>query len=181
MICCRPGTPDSRGSAVGLLLALSFFLAWKVALASSAERTTTASGSADPASFDRDVVVSSPRKAAALAQGLDLGAEDAGSSPEHHRSLGYALIPGDTTDAPVSTGNTNLDCDLLTECINGCHSRFYKVTGGTGQLISASTCAVVTLPQRLYVWKGSSSDCSTFTCTGTFAARIGLVWFGSVP
>jgi hypothetical protein len=185
MICRRPGTTTFRvGSAVGLLLTLSSFLAWKVAFASSAEGTATASGSADTASFDRDVVVSSPGNVAALARDLDLGAEDADSSlsAKRHRSLQTSIaIRGDTTGAPLSSGNNNTKCAALTDCINGCHSRFYKVTGGTdGGYIYADTCGTASVAHRVYAWKGSGSVCSTFACTGTFAVCLGWVGLGWV-
>jgi hypothetical protein len=183
MICCRPGPPTWRvGSAVRLLLTFLFsFLAWETALASSAEVTATASGGD---AFDKDVVFSSPAekaKVAGLARGLALREEDADSPPKQHRSLFSIDFTDSTTSAPLSAGNNNTVCGGLTDCINGCRSRFYKVTGGTGGPIFASTCRSVSFAQRLYVWKGGSSDCSTFTCTSTFAVCWGWGWsFASV-
>jgi hypothetical protein len=86
-------------------------------------------------------------------------------------------LSGDTTNAPVPSRNPIPECGGLADCINGCRSRFYKVTGGTGNTISAQTCYSVVFGQRTYVWKGSSSDCSTFTCTGTFGGGD-WSWFG---
>jgi hypothetical protein len=170
MICRRPGTPTSRvRSAVGLLLTLSSLLVWGADFASSAQWTAVASGGD---AFDRDVVAA--EKAAALAWGTDLRADSA--SQQEHRSLG-TIVPfsGDTTNAPESSGNNNTECGGLSGCINGCRSRFYKVTGGIGGISSVSTCGSVNFAQRLYVWKGSGSSCSTFTCTGTLSAWSALV------
>jgi hypothetical protein len=191
MICRRrPCTPTSSrvgSSAVGLLLLmLSSFLVWGTDFASSAEGTTTAASGADAAFFDKDVAVSpkppvpaEKAQAAALAQSPDRGAEDVGSSlSKGHRSLqSNVYIAGDTTNATQSGGNPNLSCgDDLSVCINGCRSRFYKVTGGTGEFINVATCGSVNFAQRLYVWKGSGgSACSAFTCTGTYASRPGSV------
>jgi hypothetical protein len=178
MICYRPGTLTSRvSSAVGLLLTLSSLLVWGAEFAPSAEWTaTTASGDA----FVRDVVVSSPaEEATAQARGLVLRAEDADAPPKYHRSVLTSLsLSGNTTDAPSSVGNTNSECGGLSGCINGCRSRFYKVTGGTPlNYISANTCGSDAFANQLYVWKGSGSACSTFTCTGTLAAWIVVVRF----
>jgi hypothetical protein len=177
MICRRPGTPTSRvRSAVGLLLTLSSLLVCGTAFASSAKMWTTASGDS---AFDRDVALSSSpaEKAAAavLAQRLNFRAEDADSPSKYHRTLQYVEIQGNTTDAPVSAGNPRLYCGDLTYCINGCRSRFYKVTGGTGNEISAYTCVDANFKHRLYVWMGSSSACSNFTCTGTLATWVVVV------
>jgi hypothetical protein len=169
MISRRPGTLISCvRSAVGLLLTLSSFLVWGTAFASSAEST---SASGDTA-FDEDVVLlPAAEKTAALARDLDLRVDAV--ALQRHRSLQYTetVHPGDTTSAPLSAGNNNTECGGLTDCINGCHSHFYKVTGATtGSSLYAYTCYYVNFAQRLYIWKGSSSDCSTFTCTGTRTA-----------
>jgi hypothetical protein len=84
---------------------------------------------------------------------------------------------GDTTDAPVSSGNPadqNVGgCAGFSGCINDCRSTFYKVVtggGGAGAEITASTCTSPTyFQQRLFVWQqgGASSACSSFMCTGT--------------
>jgi hypothetical protein len=86
-------------------------------------------------------------------------------------------LSGDTTNGPVPSRNPIPECGGLADCINGCRSRFYKVTGGKGSLITATTCYSPVFGQRTYVWKGSSSDCSTFTCTGTFGGGD-WGWFG---
>jgi hypothetical protein len=188
MICYRPGAFTSRvRSAVGLLLLLTLSSmlvcgADFVASSSSAERTAT---TASDAAFDRDVAVlpavAEEAKDDAMARDLDLRrAEDADSSlSKRHRSLAYIPFTDDTSSAPLSAGNpSTLSCGGggLSTCINGCRSRFYKVTGGvTGGYIAATTCGTTNFAQRLYVWKGTSSDCSTFTCTGTFAACFGFV------
>jgi hypothetical protein len=171
---CRPKIPTLRvHSAVALLLFTMSSL-----LVAGAEWTTSGADAA----FDRDVAFSpSPppvevnAKAAALAQSLDRrrAEEDADSSWSkrgHHRMLPYSdvLFTDSTTAAPVSAGNpATASCGGLTGCINGCRSRFYRVTGGIGNPITATTCYHSYFPQRLYVWKGTGSDCSTFTCTGT--------------
>jgi hypothetical protein len=117
-----------------------------------------------------------------MPQGLDIRAEDAAASPKH-RSL-YTTLPftGDTTSAPLSSGNNNTVCGGLTDCINGCHSHFYKVTGVTTRgEIGAGTCGSADFSLQLYVWKGSGSDCSTFTCTSKYASgllRSCVGWFG---
>jgi hypothetical protein len=185
MFCCRPGTRASsrvRSAAVGLLLLLTLGTAFA---STAAEGTATAaSGSADAAadaaSFDRNSALSkTAEKAAALAQGLALRTEDADADapPKPHRSLQFSYVDftDDTTSAPLSSGNPTPTCGSMTDCINGCHSRFYKVAG-TGEWIDAFTCGTVSFAQRLYVWKGSSSVCTTFTCSGTFAARLGCCW-----
>jgi hypothetical protein len=184
----RTFTSSRLGSAVGLLLlALSSFLVWGTELASSAEGTTAAASNGDTA-FDRDVALA-PAAAEetmddAMARDLDLrrAEEDAdsSSSTRRNRSLSTNLpFTDDTTSAPLSAGNPSaLSCGGLSTCINGCRSRFYKVTGGvTGGYLAATTCSTAHFAQRLYVWKGTRSDCSTFTCTGTFAACFGFVWF----
>jgi hypothetical protein len=139
---------------------------------------TTAARSAGTS--DRDVV-SPPGKAfssSSSPQGLDLrGAEDtaAAAHPQKRRRRSLLTIytfAHNTTDAPVSARNPNLSCGALSsDCINGCQSRFYKLTGGTGGQIYANTCGTSSFFQRLYVWKGTgtgTSACPTFTCTGTF-------------
>jgi hypothetical protein len=78
---------------------------------------------------------------------------------------------GDTTAAPVSTGNpADKDfgtCSNLVTCINGCRSVYYRVTGVRGTPIVASTCGSVAHQQRLYVWDGSGAECSSFRCAST--------------
>jgi hypothetical protein len=181
MICRRrPGTPTSSrvgSSAVGLLLLLTLS-SFRVC---EADFASAAASGAD-AAFDEDVALSSPAekaKAAAMSPGINLRAEeDADSPPKPRRSLGLLNFMNDTSSAPLSAGNNNTECGGLTDCINGCRSHFFKLTGGAGLPIFASTCFSTSFAQRLYIWKGSSSDCSTFTCTGTRAAW--LVRFGSV-
>jgi hypothetical protein len=88
-----------------------------------------------------------------------------------------AEFSGDTTGAPLSTGNPTTMCGSGTSCINGCRSDFYRVTGGAGGRIQATTCrdaATTTFDSRIYVWQGSSAVCSTFSCingTGTYQAQ----------
>jgi hypothetical protein len=179
MICYRPGTSTSRirSAAVGLaLLTMSSLLVCGADVASSAEWTaTTAIGDAD--AFDKEVGLAPKTKEAAMAQGLDLRAEHAAAPPTHHRSLTTVLpFTDDTTSAPLSAGNNNTVCGGLPTCINGCHSRFYKVTGGkTGDYMVAHTCGSDAFANQIYVWKGTSSDCSTFACTGTLAALVVVV------
>jgi hypothetical protein len=195
VICHRPGTPTSsrvRSTAVGLLLlvAMSSFLVGgtaEFASSSSAEGTAPAASGrgGDTASFDKDVVVSpvAKAKAAAMARDHDLRrAEEAADSSlwKGRRSLQSDFdFANDTTSAPLSAGNNNTACGGLSDCINGCHSHFYKVTGATRGVINANTCGSVDFVPQLYVWKGSGSDCSTFTCTGTRAAWFVLVLVGS--
>jgi hypothetical protein len=179
MICRRTSIAPSSSrvrTALALLLAWFIFL-WGQAFASS--ELTTAARSA--AASDRDVA-SPPGKASVSSssspQGLDLrGAEDTAAAAHHpkrrrHRSLlTIYTFAHNTTDAPVSARNPNLSCGALSDCINGCPSRFYKLTGGTGGQIYANTCGTSSFFQRLYVWKGTgtgTSTCPTFTCTGTF-------------
>jgi hypothetical protein len=182
MFCRRPGTPTSSRvvSAVGLLLTLSSFLGWGTAFASSAE-SKSASG------FVKDAAVSPAAKAeipTALAPGIHLrraeeNAEEGADSSlwRGRRSLQGAYIApyfvNDTTSAPLSVGNTNTECGGLSDCINGCRSHFYKATGvTTAGYLGAGTCGTVDFAQRLYIWKGSNSDCSTLTCTGTYASSL---------
>jgi hypothetical protein len=153
MICRHPGTRTSsrvRSSAGGLLLLLTVFsfLAWETALASSDESkskstaataTATATTTASGGPFEKDGALSSPaekaEKTAAMARNLDLRrAEDLDwFTSKRHRSLGTLVgFANDTTTAPLSAGNNNTACGGLSDCINGCRSHFYKVTGGTG-------------------------------------------------
>jgi hypothetical protein len=134
-------------------------------LVAGAEWTTTRDADAD--AFERDVAFSPPppppvavkAKAATLAQILNRrrAEEDAGSSlseRSHHRVLPYSDVyfTDDTTGAPVSAGNpATASCGGMTGCINGCRSRFYRVTGGIGHPITATTCYHAYFPQRLYV------------------------------
>jgi hypothetical protein len=77
-------------------------------------------------------------------------------------------ISGDTTGAALSSGNSAGSCSTLTACINGCRSHFYKLTSnGNPAFVTDSTCGTGTFDQRIYVWQGSGSVCSTFTCKGT--------------
>jgi hypothetical protein len=150
--------------------------------------TTTTTTTTTPASGDnfyKDVALSPAEKAKAAAmaaRGLDhrrRAEKDADSSLStmRHRSLQFSIsIAGDTTGAPLSDGNPATSCGGLLTCINGCRSRFYKVTGGTiNDNISAYTCGHANFAQRLYAWKSSGSGCSTFTCAGTRATRFVVV------
>jgi hypothetical protein len=73
-------------------------------------------------------------------------------------------ISDDTTGAALSSGNPVVagGCAGLTSCVNGCPSHLYKIAGGIGSM-EAATCGS---NHQIYVWKGSGSLCSTFTCEG---------------
>jgi hypothetical protein len=81
------------------------------------------------------------------------------------------VFTDDTTLAPVSVGKLwDGSCSGLTNCQNDCRSIFYKVTGGSAS-ITATSCGASAFQQRLYVWAGTGSVCSTFTCASAY--RIG--------
>jgi hypothetical protein len=73
----------------------------------------------------------------------------------------------DTTGAPVSAGNVAGSCNGFEDCRNGCRSIFYKVSGASTEM-TASSCGFVNFQQRLYLWQGTGSVCSTFTCVSTY-------------
>jgi hypothetical protein len=73
---------------------------------------------------------------------------------------------GNTAGAPVSGGNGAGPCNTYSECINGCRSHFYKVTGASSEM-TASSCAS-SFFQQFYVWRGTGNLCSTFTCVSTY-------------
>jgi len=78
-----------------------------------------------------------------------------------------SVFKDDTTGAPFSVGNVfGSTCDSWSSCQNDCRSIFYKVTGASGTM-TASSCGTTNFQQRFYVWKGTGSACSTFTCEGT--------------
>jgi hypothetical protein len=83
---------------------------------------------------------------------------------------------GDTGLSPLSGGNPTPICGFETSCINGCRSDFYRVSAGLG-VIEFQTCAEAaetSFNPRMYLWEGSSSDCSTFSCaSGTCIAKRG--------
>jgi hypothetical protein len=86
-----------------------------------------------------------------------------------------ANFSGDTGLSPLSGGNPATTCGAETSCINGCRSDFYRVTAAG--LIDAQTCtdaAQTSFIPRMYLWEGSSSVCSTFSCiSGTRIATSG--------
>jgi hypothetical protein len=93
------------------------------------------------------------------------------SAPEMQRSRGLdatSMFQGDTTSADVSSGNPASVCGSFGSCINGCRSLYYKVTGGVGGMITATTCGMAFGSSRIYVWQSSSAACGTFACTGAY-------------
>jgi hypothetical protein len=114
--------------------------------------------------FARDVAGASPAQ--------EVAASSSASSTRRSLPVATFVFSGDTTSAALSSGNLIGACSSYIDCINGCRSHFYKVTGGTGGLITASTCGTTSFGQRTYVWKGSSAACSSFTCTSTFVLFV---------
>jgi hypothetical protein len=97
--------------------------------------------------------------------------DGAASAPEKQRSRGLDatyMLQGDTTSADVSSGNPASVCGSFGSCINGCRSLYYKVTGGVGGMITATTCGMAFGSSRIYVWQSSSAACGSFACTGAY-------------
>jgi hypothetical protein len=170
------------GRAVGFLLLRLLLLTLPCLLPRSSRSFAGAVAAAD--AFDRDVASPArydasyssssssllPLQPPGLAVPRALTAAAVAGLPEPRRSLPVTtfVFSGDTTDAAESSGNLFSDCQTWVRCINDCRSDFFKVTGGNGGKITASTCGTASFEQRTYVWKGGSAACSSFTCTGTF-------------